>query len=121
MADPGGVVLFEKDSPEDLVLRGFGRDEITVKTGIDVGYHGNGYNSRLKGIDRYAYKLVYVTANFGRDEVLAVLDAYGKGLDKASVLGRLGVSAGSSNALFSLSRFFRDLGYETEFREETLS
>lgn len=117
MADQGGVVLFEKDSPEDLVLRGFGRDEIMVKTGTDVGYHGNGYNSRLKGIDRYAYKLAYVTANFVRDEVLAVLDAYGKGLDKASVLGRLGVSAGSSNALFSLASFFRDLGYEAEFRE----
>lgn len=117
MADPGGAVLFEKDSPEDLVLRGFGRDEITAKTGTDVGYHGNGYNSRLKGIDRYAYKLSYVMSNHGRYDVLAVLDAYGQGLDKASVLGRLGVSAGSSNKLLNLASFFRDLGYEAEFRE----
>lgn len=33
--------MFEKDSPQDLLLRGFSREYILDKTGTDVGYHGS--------------------------------------------------------------------------------
>lgn len=33
--------MFAKDSPQDLLLRGFSREYILDKTGTDVGYHGN--------------------------------------------------------------------------------
>lgn len=33
--------MFEKDSPQDLLLRGFSREYILDKTCFDVGYHGS--------------------------------------------------------------------------------
>ena len=55
--------MFEKDSPQDLLLRGFSREYILDKTGTDVGYHGNAMKNALKGIDRVAYNFRYANAS----------------------------------------------------------
>lgn len=39
--------MFETDSPQDLLLRGFSREYILDKTGTDVGYHGNAMKKDL--------------------------------------------------------------------------
>lgn len=33
--------MYKKDSHQDLVLRGFDREYILEKTGVDVGYHAS--------------------------------------------------------------------------------
>lgn len=84
--------MFEKDSPQDLLLRGFSREYILDKTGTDVGYHGNAMKAELKGIDRVAYKVGFVESNYTHDEIVAVLDEYAEGIDAATVLNRLGLA-----------------------------
>ena len=84
--------MFEKDSPQDLLLRGFSREYILDKTGTDVGYHGNAMKKELKGIDRVSYKIDFVQSNYSLDEIAAVLDEYAEGIDAATVLDRLGLA-----------------------------
>lgn len=106
------VKLFEQNSVEDYVLRGFSQDEILDFTGVDVGYHGNAVKALLKGIDRYAYKILYVQTNCNADMILQTLDAYSKGLDKESVLRRLGIAGAN---IVKLKLLFTSLGYADEF------
>ena len=86
------VTLFKQNSAEDYVLRGFSQSEILDFTGVDVGYHGNALKASLKGIDRYAYKILYVQTTCSSDTILDTLDKYSKGLDKESVLRELGIA-----------------------------
>lgn len=106
------VELFEQNSVEDYVLRGFSRDEILDFTGVDVGYHGNAVKALLKGIDRYAYKILYVQTTCDSDTILDTLDVYSKGLDKESVLRRLGIAGAN---IVKLKQLFTSLGYADEF------
>ena len=106
--------MFEKDSPQDLLLRGFSREYILDKTGTDVGYHGNAMKKELKGIDRVAYKVEFVKSNYTRDEIASVLDEYADGIDAATVLDRLGLSGVN---IIKLSVLFKGLGLIAEFKE----
>ena len=105
--------MFEKDSPQDLLLRGFSREYILDKTAVDVGYHGNAMKKELKGIDRVAYKVKFVKDNYSRDEIIAVLDEYADGIDAATVLDRLGLAGVN---IIKLNVLFKGLGLSDEFK-----
>lgn len=106
--------MFEKDSPQDLLLRGFSREYILDKTGTDVGYHGNAMKKELKGIDRVVYKIDFVKSNYTNDEILAVLNEYAAGIDAATVLDRLGLAGVN---IIKLNVLFKGLGLSDEFKE----
>lgn len=106
--------MFEKDSPQDLLLRGFSREYILDKTGTDVGYHGNAMKKELKGIDRVSYKVEFVKSNYTNDEICAVLDEYASGIDAATVLDRLGLAGVN---IIKLNVLFKGLGLIAEFKE----
>lgn len=106
--------MFEKDSPQDLLLRGFSREYILDKTGTDVGYHGNAMKKDLKGIDRVAYKVEFVKSNYTNDEILAVLNEYAAGIDAATVLDRLGLAGVN---IIKLNVLFKGLGLSDEFKD----
>ena len=106
--------MFEKDSPQDLLLRGFSREYILDKTGTDVGYHGNAMKKELKGIDRVAYKVEFVKSNYTNDEICAVLNEYVAGIDAATVLDRLGLAGVN---IVKLNVLFKGLGLSDEFKE----
>ena len=105
--------MFEKDSPQDLLLRGFSREYILDKTGTDVGYHGNAMKKELKGIDRVAYKIEFVKSNYTCDEICAVLNEYAAGIDAATVLDRLGLAGVN---IIKLNVLFKGLGLSDEFK-----
>ena len=106
--------MFEKDSPQDLLLRGFSREYILDKTGTDVGYHGNAMKKELKDIDRVAYKVDFVKSNYTNDEIATVLDEYAAGIDAATVLDRLGLAGVN---IIKLNVLFKGLGLSDEFKE----
>ena len=106
--------MFEKDSPQDLLLRGFSREYILDKTGIDVGYHGNAMKKELKGVDRVSYKVEFVESNYTRDEIAVVLNEYAAGIDAATVLDRLGLAGVN---IIKLNVLFKGLGLSDEFKE----
>lgn len=106
--------MFEKDSPQDLLLRGFSREYILDKTGTDVGYHGNAMKKELKGIDRVSYKVEFVKSNYTNDEILAVLNEYAEGIDAATVLDRLGLAGVN---IIKLNVLFKGLGLSDEFKD----
>ena len=106
--------MFEKDSPQDLLLRGFSREYILDKTGTDVGYHGNAMKKELKGIDRVVYKIAFVQSNYTSDEIAVVLDEYANGIDAATVLDRLGLAGVN---IIKLNVLFKGLGLSDEFKE----
>lgn len=106
--------MFEKDSPQDLLLRGFSREYILDKTGTDVGYHGNAMKKELKGIDRVAYKIEFVKSNYTNDEIATVLDEYAVGIDAATVLDRLGLAGVN---IIKLNVLFKGLGLSDGFKE----
>lgn len=105
--------MFEKDSPQDLLLRGFSREYILDKTGTDVGYHGNAMKNALKDIDRVAYKIEFVKSNYANDEIATVLDEYAAGIDAATVLDRLGLAGVN---IIKLNVLFKGLGLSDEFK-----
>lgn len=105
--------MFEKDSPQDLLLRGFSREYILDETGTDVGYHGNAMKKELKGIDRVAYKVEFVKSNYTNDEICAVLNEYAAGIDAATVLDRLGLAGVN---IIKLNVLFKGLGLSDEFK-----
>lgn len=106
--------MFEKDSPQDLLLRGFSREYILNKTAVDVGYHGNAMKAELKGIDRTAYKIDFVKDNYSRDNIIAVLDEYAYGIDAVTVLDRLGLAGVN---IIKLNVLFKGLGLSDEFKD----
>ena len=106
--------MVEKDSPQDLLLRGFSREYILDKTGTDVGYHGNAMKKELKGIDRVSYKIEFVKSNYTNDEICAVLNEYAAGIDAATVLDRLGLAGVN---IIKLNVLFKGLGLTDEFKE----
>lgn len=103
-------MMFARDTPEDLVLRGYTQDAIMSLCGVDVGYRGRKYRERLLGIDRFQYKVAYV-----REQMLDIdniLKQYEQGLSVEDLCLNMGI--GSRNG-FSLRNLFTALEYESEF------
>lgn len=105
-------MMFARDTPEDLVLRGYTQDAIMSSCGVDVGYRGRKYRERLLGIDRFQYKVDYV-----REQMLDIdniLKQYEQGFSVEDLCLNMGI--GSRNG-FSLRNLFTALGYESEFAD----
>lgn len=103
-------MTFARDTPEDLVLRGYTQDAIMSLCGVDVGYRGRKYRERLLGIDRFQYKVAYVKER--QYDIVNVLEKYESGVSVEDLLLSIGI--GSRNG-FSLRKLFAALGYENEF------
>lgn len=103
-------MMFARDTPEDLVLRGYTQDAIMSLCGVDVGYRGRKYRERLLGIDRFQYKVTYVKER--QYDIGTVLEKYESGVSVEDLLLKIGI--GSRNG-FSLRKMFAALGYEKEF------
>lgn len=103
-------MMFARDTPEDLVLRGYTQDAIMSLCGVDVGYRGRKYRERLLGIDRFQYKVTYVKER--QYDVGTVLEKYESGVPVEDLLLSIGI--GSRNG-FSLRKMFAALGYGSEF------
>lgn len=103
-------MMFARDTPEDLVLRGYTQDAIMSLCGVDVGYRGRKYRERLLGIDRFQYKVAYVKER--QYNIENVLEKYERGVPVEDLLLSIGI--GSRNG-FSLRKLFAALGYEKEF------
>lgn len=103
-------MMFARDTPEDLVLRGYTQDAIMSLCGVDVGYRGRKYRDILSGIDRFQYKVAYVKER--QYDIVNVLEKYESGISVEDLLLNIGI--GSRNG-FSLRKMFAALGYEEEF------
>lgn len=103
-------MMFARDTPEDLVLRGYTQDAIMSLCGVDVGYRGRKYRDILLGIDRFQYKVAYVKER--QYDIENVLEKYESGVPVEDLLLKIGI--GSRNG-FSLRQLFAALGYEKEF------
>lgn len=68
--------LFEKDSVEDLLLRGYGNVQIGKMTGVSMRLHKTEYLEKLDGINITEYCGKHVGDRFSRITVISVLDDY---------------------------------------------
>lgn len=103
-------MMFARDTPEDLVLRGYTQNAIMSLCGVDVGYRGRKYRDKLLGIDRFQYKVDYVKEQ--QYDIVNVIETYESGVSVEDLLLKIGI--GSRNG-FSLRKLFEDLGYKNEF------
>lgn len=106
-------MLLKKNSPKDLMLRGFDRETILARTGIDIGYNGVDLRAETRGIDRFQYRVAHVQKRYGKAPIETALESYAAGALKSEVLASLGLGTGSA---VSLRIFFTTLGYGEEFK-----
>lgn len=104
--------LLPLDSPLDLVLRGFGQDEILQMTGVDVGYHGSKVRTQLVGVDRHGYRIEHVKQRHASD-LGAALDIYRAGGSKVEMFERLGLRGEN---IIKAKVLFADLDMTDEFK-----
>lgn len=108
--------LFPEGSHLDLVCRGWSRERVLERTGIDPGYHNASVKAELKGVDRKAYKIEHVKQRVGQDVARDLVEQFGTcELDKAGVLEQLGLHDAVN--LIKLSELFLGLGLGAEFKD----
>lgn len=108
--------LFDENSVLDLVCRGWSRERVLERTGIDPGYHNASVKTELKGVDRHAYKIEHVKQRVSRDVVRDVLERFAMcDLDKAGLLEQLGLHDAVN--LIKLVDLFSGLGLRDEFKD----
>lgn len=104
--------LFQINSIEDLICRGYKRQEILDLTNVDTGYNNNKFNKHLKGVDRIVYKYEHVKQRFNDQQINDVLHHYASGSTKKDILHELGIH---DYEKCNLKRCFEYLGYASEF------
>ena len=108
--------LFSEGSVTDLVCRGWSRERILERTGIDPGYHNASVKTELKGVDRHVYKIEHVKSRVAPETVRDVLERFATcDLDKAGVLEALGLHDAVN--LIKLADLFTALGLGDEFKD----
>lgn len=108
--------LFDENSVLDLVCRGWSRERVLERTGIDPGYHNASVKTELKGVDRHAYKIEHVKQRVGIGVARDLVEQFGAcELDKAGVLEQLGLHDAVN--LIKLADLFTGLGLGVEFRD----
>ena len=95
-------MLKDTDTPIDLMLRGFNRDEVLALTGIDIGYRGRALRREAAGIDRLRYKVEHVAARVESARVTESLTTYAAGGTKREVLALLGLAGANVTPLRDL-------------------
>ena len=110
------VKLFNEGDVLDLVCRGWSRERVLERTGIDPGYHNASVKTELKGVDRHAYKIEHVKQRVGLPVARDLVEQFGVcELDKAGVLEQLGLHDAVN--LIKLADLFTGLGLGEEFRD----
>ena len=110
------VKLFNEGDVLDLVCRGWSRERVLERTGIDPGYHNASVKTELKGVDRHAYKIEHVKQRVGLPVARDLVEQFGVcDLDKAGVLEQLGLHDAVN--LIKLADLFTGLGLGEEFRD----
>ena len=104
--------LFEENSYQDLVCRGFSREYILGKTGKDVGYHASSVKAELIGVDRFLYKVKHVRQRCPLSFVFNAHDLYADGVSAVDILSYLGLA---NPNVCKLKMLFCELGYSFEF------
>lgn len=108
--------LFDENSVLDLVCRGWSRERVLARTGIDPGYHNASVKTELKGVDRHAYKIEHVKQRVELPVARDLVERFATcELDKASVLEQLGLHDAVN--LIKLADLFTGLGLGVEFRD----
>lgn len=108
--------LFDENSVLDLVCRGWSRERVLERTGIDPGYHNASVKTELKGVDRHAYKIKHVKQRVGLPVARDLVEQFGAcELDKAGLLAHLGLHDAVN--LIKLADLFTGLGLGEEFRD----
>ena len=108
--------LFDENSVLDLVCRGWSRERVLERTGIDPGYHNASVKTELKGVDRKAYKIEHVRSRVAPETVRDVVERFAIcDLDKVGVLEHLGLHDAVN--LIKLSELFTGLGLGEEFTD----
>lgn len=108
--------LFDENSVLDLVCRGWSRERIIERTGIDPGYHNASVKTELKGVDRHVYKIEHVKQRVGLPVARDLVERFATcELDKAGVLAQLGLHDAVN--LIKLADLFTGLGLGVEFRD----
>lgn len=105
--------LFELDSVEDLICRGYKSTEILELKKIDTGYNNNKYKTTLKHVDRLVYKYNHIEQRFNIIELKRFLDQYSKGLKKKDFLDLLLIH---DYEKFNLKKAFDYLNLSEEFK-----
>lgn len=108
--------LFDENSVLDLVCRGWSRERVLERTGIDPGYHNASVKTELKGVDRHVYKIEHVKQRVGIGVARDLVERFATcELDKAGVLEQLGLHDAVN--LIKLADLFTGLGLGEEFRD----
>lgn len=108
--------LFDENSVLDLVCRGWSRERVLERTGIDPGYHNASVKTELKGVDRHAYKIEHVKQRVGLPVARDLVERFATcELDKAGVLEQLGLHDAVN--LIKLADLFTGLGLREEFKD----
>lgn len=107
-------MLKDESSAIDLMLRGFDREAVQSKTGVDIGYHGSGLRTESAGIDRFQYKVAHVRERVSTEQRLAALESYATGASKVETLGLLGL-AGEN--IVKLKHLYAALDLSVEFKD----
>ena len=105
--------LFEIDSVEDLICRGYKSTEILELKQVDTGYNNNKYKTALKNIDRLNYKYNHLEQRFSLEELKEFLNQYSDGLNKKGFLDLLLIH---DYEKFNLKKAFDYLNLSEEFK-----
>ena len=105
--------LFEIDSVEDLICRGYKSTEILELKQVDTGYNNNKYKTALKNIDRLNYKYNHLEQRFSLEELKEFLNQYSDGLNKKEFLDLLLIH---DYEKFNLKKAFNYLNLSEEFK-----
>ena len=105
--------LFEMNSVEDLICRGYKSTEILKLKKIDTGYNNNKYKTILKGIDRTKYKYNHLQQRFSLNNLKKHLNKYADGLTKKEFLDLLLIH---DYEKFNLKKAFDYLNLSEEFK-----
>lgn len=101
------IILFAKDSPEDLILRGFTRKYILSKLGVDVGVHDSTIRKHISNINNKDYIITFIKSNFSDEDITYIIDNH---KSKQEVLDFFGI-----NGKLSIKDIFERIGFTNEY------
>lgn len=105
--------LYDFNSVEDLICRGYKSSEILNLKNVDTGYNNNKYKTFLKNIDRLDYKYKHLKERFTINELKIYLDKYSNGITKKELLDLLLIH---DYEKFNLKKAFDYLNLSEEFK-----
>lgn len=106
--------LFEINTPEDLICRGYSREYILEKTGVDVGYNASAYRNQLLNVDRNKYKIDFIMRHVSAEKYDEALQIFAAGASKEEILNIFKISGKN---IVKLNWLFSELGLSNSYEE----